>query len=337
MQRKNHILTAVLMIMLSLSYVTAAAQSFRTAPHVPARNMVWDAKMESYIGFLSDTLCQGRATGTPGGSEAAFWLARHFENAGLIPFGRSWGKAFMTTNGTTGHNIMGMLPGSVKDPADSYIIVAAHYDHLGVLNGKVYPGADSNASGTAAVTILAEMFSAMKTTGKAYGTNIIFVGFDAKELDMAGSAALWQAIKEGRLTDPLTGKTVTKDKIRLMVNIDQIGSSLAPVTKGREDYIIMLGSHTLDSVTDDLLFSCNAMYDINMEICLSYYGSRQFTDLFWKITDQKIFADNRIPSVMFTSGITMNNNKIRDKVTTLNMDVLQKRIYLIYHWLERML
>ena len=232
---------------------------------------------------------------------------------------------------------MGMLPGSVKSPADSYIIVAAHYDHLGVLNGKVYPGADANASGTAAVTMLAEMFSAMKAIGKTYRTNIIFVGLDAKELDMAGSAALWQAIKEGRLTDPLTGKTVTKDKIRLMVNIDQIGSSLAPVTRGRDDYIIMLGSHTLNLVTNDLLFSCNATYGINMEICLSYYGSRQFTDLFWKITDQKIFADNRIPSVMFTSGITMNNNKIRDKVTTLNMDVLQKRIYLIYHWIERML
>jgi Zn-dependent M28 family amino/carboxypeptidase len=225
----------------------------------------------------------------------------------------------------------------LKKPSDKYIIIAAHYDHLGVLNGKAYPGADANASGTAAVVLLAEMFTAMKSVGSTFGTNIIFAGLDAKEMDMAGSAALWKSIREGRLTDPVTGRKITKDKITLMVNIDQIGSSLSPITKGREDYILMLGSQTLDAVRKNLLFSCNSTYDIGLDICLSYYGSRQFTDFFWKLSDQKIFADNGIPSVMFTSGITMNNNKLRDRVSTLNMDVLRKRIYLIYHWVETML
>jgi Zn-dependent M28 family amino/carboxypeptidase len=325
------------MIMLSLSSVSAAAQSFKTAPHAPARNMIWTEKMESHISFLSDTLCHGRGTGTQGGTEAAFWIARQFRDVGLIPLDRSWSQSFKTANGTTGHNIIGMVPGSLKKPSDKYIIIAAHYDHLGVLNGKAYPGADANASGTAAVVLLAEMFTAMKSVGSTFGTNIIFAGLDAKEMDMAGSAALWKSIREGRLTDPVTGRKITKDKITLMVNIDQIGSSLSPITKGREDYILMLGSQTLDAVRKNLLFSCNSTYDIGLDICLSYYGSRQFTDFFWKLSDQKIFADNGIPSVMFTSGITMNNNKLRDKVSTLNMDVLRKRIYLIYHWVETML
>ena len=323
--------------MLSLSSASAVAQSFRTAPHAPARNMVWAEKMESHIGFLSDTLCHGRGAGTPGGTEAAFWIARQFREIGLIPFDRSWAKAFKTDNGTTGHNVMGMLPGSLKNPSDNYIIIAAHYDHLGVLNGKSYPGADANASGTAAVVLLADMFKAMKSMGSTYGTNIIFVGLDAKELNSAGAAALWKSIKDGSLTDPLTGRKITREKIRLMVNIDQIGSSLSPISKDREDYILMLGSQTLDAAKKDLLFSCNSTFDLGLDICLSYYGSKQFTDFFWKLSDQKIFADNRIPSVMFTSGITMNNNKLRDKVSTLNMDVLRKRIYLIYHWVERML
>ena len=321
----------------SLLCMTATAQSFRTGANAPARNVVQKEEIEKRIGFLSDTLCHGRGTGTQGGTEAAFWVVRKFREAGLIPFGRSWGKAFRTSNGTVGHNILGMLPGSIKNPADSYIIVAAHFDHLGVLGGKVYPGADANASGTVAVTMLAEMFRATKSIGKTYGTNIIFVGLDAKELGMAGSEALWKSIKDGSLTDPLTGKKITKDKVKMMVNIDQVGSSLAPVNKGREDYIIMLGGQTLDSFKKDMLLTCNKVYDIGLDISFSYYGSRQFTDLFWKISDQKIFADNGIPSVMFTSGITMNNNKIRDKVSTLNMDVLQKRIYLIYHWIETML
>lgn len=337
MQRKNHVIKVVIIMITSLLCSTATAQSFRTVMHAPARNVVQKEKMEMRIGFLSDTLCHGRGTGTQGGTEAAFWIARQFRDAGLIPFGCSWGRAFRTSNGTIGHNILGMLPGSVRNPADSYIIVAAHYDHLGVLGGKTYPGADANASGTVTLTMLAEMFTATKSIGRTYGTSIIFVGLDAKELGMAGSEALWKSIREGSLTDPLTGKRITQEKIRMMINIDQIGSSLAPVNKGREDYIIMLGSQTLAPSQKDLLLTCNKMYDIDLDISLSYYGSRQFTDLFWKISDQKIFADNGIPSVMFTSGITMNNNKIRDKVQTLDMDVLQKRIYLIYHWMETML
>lgn len=337
MQRKKHIRKAVMAALLSLLCIGAHAQSFRIEQHKPARNMVWPEKMEMKIGFLSDTLCHGRATGTQGGAEAAFWIARELERAGAIPFGSYWSKSFRTANGTIGHNILGMIPGSVRKPADRYIIVAAHYDHLGVLDGKTYPGADANASGVVAMTMLAEMFNAMKSTGKTYDCNVIFAGIDAKELNMAGSEALWRLIRDGRLSDPLTGRKITAQKVELMVNIDQIGSSLSPLKKGREDYMIMLGSSNLSSYSRDLLMSCNTIYGLGLDIGLTYYGSRQFTELFWNISDQKIFADNGIPAVMFTSGITMNNNKIRDKVSTLNMEVLQKRIYLMYHWIERML
>lgn len=315
----------------------ADGQGFRIGLHAPARNVVWPEKLEKKIAFLSDTLCHGRATGTQGGAEAAFWIARELEEAGAIPFGSSWGKGFRTVNGTTGHNILGMIPGNVKNPSDRYIIVISHYDHLGVLNGKTYPGADANASGVVAMTSLAEMFHAMKSIGTTYSSNIIFAGIDAKELNMAGSEALWRMIRDGRLHNPLSGKKITSDKVELVINIDQIGSSLSPLDKSREDYIIMLGSSTIGVDRTSLLSSCNNLYELGLDIGLTYYGSRQFTDLFWNLSDQKIFADNGIPAVMFTSGITMNNNKIRDKVSTLNMEVLQKRIYLMYHWIERML
>ena len=59
--------------------------------------------------------------------------------------------------------------------------------------------------------------------------------------------------------------------------------------------------------------------------------------MFYRLSDQRVFIDNGIPAVMFTSGITMNNNKTRDKATSLNYPILKKRIYLIYHWLEKML
>ena len=289
------------------------------------------------ISFLSDTLCKGRATGTVGNVDVAFWIKRKFEQAGLKCFGSSYGSHFITPTGAHAHNVIGMLPGALTMPRDRYVIVGAHFDHLGELNGSVYPGADANASGTVAMTSLADIFGAMREMGKVYDSNILFVAFDAKEMNMAGSDALWKLIDYGMLKDPVSGAAVSRDKIELMVNIDQIGSTLSPVTKGRSDYLIMLGTESLPKGKRMNLEVCNGLHDINLDICLSYYGSETFTRVFYRLSDQKVFVDNGIPAVLFTSGITMNTNKTRDTAASLDMNVLRKRITLIYHWLESML
>ena len=74
-----------------------------------------------------------------------------------------------------------------------------------------------------------------------------------------------------------------------------------------------------------------------LELSETYYGSTKFTDIFYGISDQKIFADNGIPAVFFTSGITLNTFKTYDTVETLDLDVLRKRIILIFHWAEKLL
>ena len=302
-----------------------------------AKALITQEKLEREVSFLTDSICQGRATGTRGNLEAAMWIRRKFEEAGLVSMTDTWTQGFSVRQGVVGRNVIGMLPGSKSIPCDRYIIVGAHYDHLGTLGGKMYPGADSNASGVTAMTSLAEMFGAMRKMGKIYKSNIIFVAFDAKEFDLKGSEALWDMIRYGRLRNPITGETISKDKITLMVNIDQIGSSLAPVTKERKDYMIMLGTSSLKKDKRDLLQRCNIESGIGMEIGLDYYGSENFTKIFYRLSDQKVFVDNKLPAVLFTSGITMNNNKTWDRTDNLDMDVYLKRIRLMYHWIEKML
>ncbi len=289
------------------------------------------------ISFLSDTLCKGRATGTAGNVDVAFWIKRKFERAGLKCFSGSYSSHFITPTGAHAHNVIGMLPGALSMPRDRYVIVGAHFDHLGELGGSVYPGDDDNASGTVAMTSLADIFGAMREMGKVYDSNILFVAFDAKEMNMAGSEALWKLIEYGMLKDPLTGATVSRDKIELMVNIDQIGSTLSPVNKDRKDYLIMLGTQSLPKGKRMNLEACNGLHNINLDLCLSYYGSETFTRVFYRLSDQRVFVDNGIPAVLFTSGITMNTNKTRDTAASLDMNILKKRITLIYHWLESML
>ncbi len=230
-----------------------------------------------------------------------------------------------------------MLPGSTHFSRDRYVIVGAHFDHLGILNGKMYPGADANASGTVAMINLAKMLSAMRKIGKTHDSNIIFVAFDGKEADMAGSKAFWRMIENGQLKDPQTGAVITRKQISLMVNIDQIGSTLSPLRPDRKDFMIMLGTHSLKPVKRELLQACNRMFAIDLDISLTYYGSENFTNMFYRLSDQRVFVDNGIPAVLFTSGITMNTNKTRDTPQTLDTEIMRKRILLMYHWIEKML
>ena len=317
--------------------LNAHASDSWTKEREKAKSLITHEKLAREVSFLTDSICQGRASGTRGSMEAAMWIRRKFEEAGLVGMTESWAQGFSIGNGMRGRNVIGMLPGSRSIPCDRYVIIGAHYDHLGMLEGKMYPGADSNASGVTAMTSLAEMFGAMRKMGRIYGSNIIFVAFDANEYDLKGSGALWDMMEHGRLRNPLTGETVTKDKISLMVNIDQIGSSLAPVSKDRKDYIIMLGTSSLKKDRRDLLHRCNLEEGIGMDIALDYYGSENFTKIFYTLSDQKVFVENRLPAVLFTSGITMNNNKTWDRTENLDIDIYLRRIRLMYHWIEKML
>ena len=340
MQRKIFKISAkavLSIIMAAVFCIGSRAQGSSGLSSSAARNMVWEKKLYRQIEFLSDTLCQGRATGTRGSIETAFWLEREFRDAGLMKFDSTFTKRIYAGQGLLGRNVIGFLPGSLKSPKDRYVIVGAHFDHLGQLNRVTYPGADANASGTVALTNLAEMFSMMRTLGKAYESSIIFVAFDAKEMSMAGSQAFWRMLEEGELADPVTGLAITPKKVKLMVNMDQLGCSLSPLRPDRPDYMIMLGNHSLNPVDRGMLDYCNRSSGLHMDIDYTYYGSRNFTDIFYRLSDQRVFIDNKIPAVLFTSGITTNTNRTRDTAESLDYEIFKKRIYLIFEWLEKVL
>ena len=337
MQTKNFKKYMLLIVLTVASTIGISAQNTMIREHQSARRLVTCSILDGRIEHLCDSLCEGRGSGQRGGGIAALWLQREFERIGLMRMSGGYAHAVKLGDGKYGRNIIGMLPGSKTTTRDRYVIVGAHYDHLGTLDGKMYPGADANASGTAALLSLAEMLSEYKNGGRTHDSNVIFVAFDAKEHDMAGSKALWRMIENGQLRDPQSGKTINKDQISLMVNIDQVGCTMSPLASGRRDYIIMLGNESLKPIKRDMLRICNRMFAIDMEIDLTYYGSKNFTRMFYRLSDQRVFVDNGIPAVFFTSGITMNTNKTRDDAQTNDTEILRKRIFLMYHWLEKML
>lgn len=300
---------------------------------INAEKVVSSENLRMQVEFLADSTFGGRATGSRGAVEIALWISRRYESAGLTPLGGTWSRSFKVDN-LVGRNIIGFLPGKRDKVKELYTIICAHYDSHGVIDGNFYPGADNNASGVAAMLSLADMFQKMKRLGRSYGKNIIFVATDAKERNSAGAEALMKDIKNGQLKDPVNGETITMDKIHSTVVLDILGSTLAPLHKDRSDFLIMLsgGQYTFD------LTRANEGYGLGMDIATSYYGSKSFTEMFHsRFGDQKVFTQNGLTCIVFTSGITMLTNKTGDTADTLDYDVLRKRIFLIFHWLEKIL
>jgi hypothetical protein len=136
--------------------------------------------------LAADTM-EGRATGTPGSERAQRYLLRRFAEIGLTPFGAGYEQPFdfVPRGGTEqqrGVNIVGFIPGT--DHPDHYIVVTAHYDHLGIRDGRIYHGADDNASGTAALLALARHFRELPPRH-----SMIFAALDAEEVGLRGARA----------------------------------------------------------------------------------------------------------------------------------------------------
>ena len=264
------------------------------------------AELRAEVEFLCDSLCAGRGFGTAGAQGATLYLLRQLRDAGL----RTTVQSF-AAGGRVGHNVVAVTPGWFR----RYIVVGAYFDGLGTLDGRLYPGADANASGVAALLALARELPAV-CRGLV---GVVFVAFDGHAADLAGAQAF---LAQYRSVYPPV----------LMVNLDLLGSSLAPVSPSRPDYLIALGGGPYRMALE------SAARGPRIDLSYDYYGSETFTEIFYRrVSDQRCFLEAGIPAVMFTSGITEHTNQVTDTPATLDYDLLSRRIDLIAAWLRTQL
>jgi hypothetical protein len=148
---------------------------------------------------LASPAMQGRKVGTPGGKMAREYILSRFRELRLDPaFGSTfeqpfrfvpfrgiqfWRSSFwQSKQPIDGVNVAGIVRGT-SDPG-RFLVVSAHYDHLGIRDGKLYPGADDNASGVAAMLAAARWFTANPPKH-----SILFVAFDGEEKGLKGAKA----------------------------------------------------------------------------------------------------------------------------------------------------
>ncbi|KXK28313.1 MAG: peptidase M28 [Bacteroidetes bacterium OLB12] len=155
---------------------------FISSAAVQAQNLFNEAALISNLKFLSSDSLRGRKTGTPESTLAQTFIKDKFSELGLNPFGAGYELPF-EFNGRGGEKIKGVnLAGWIEGKKDSYIVISAHYDHVGERNGKIYNGADDNASGTSALFSIVEYFKKNKPEH-----HIMIVAFDAEEMGLQGS------------------------------------------------------------------------------------------------------------------------------------------------------
>lgn len=149
-----------------------------------AQSLFNEKELISNLKYLSSDSLQGRKTGTPGNAIARTFVQRQFKKLELLPFDAGYDLPFEFDT-RTGEKIKGVnVAGWIKGKKDLYIVISAHYDHVGVRNDKIYNGADDNASGISALFAIAEYFSTHKPEH-----NLILVAFDAEEMGLRGASA----------------------------------------------------------------------------------------------------------------------------------------------------
>lgn len=220
LSHKNRVAASLFCLLLFLSASCCACQ--------PARRPLADslgsdgAELEQLLGSLEINRLQqhaaeltagiyaGREVGTDGERRAAAYLSEQLAAWQLEPW-RELGLDDFTHDfelphaGQTGRNVIAVRKGS----ADQWLLLVAHYDHLGVRQGDLYPGADDNA---AAVAILLEAARCFSLQPRRPERNIVFVFTSGEEQNLSGSKALVELLKQTKLSQRCR-----------VVNLDMLG------------------------------------------------------------------------------------------------------------------
>jgi len=194
------------------------------------------------------------------------------------------------TTRATVNNVLAYLPGKT----DEYVIIGAHYDHLGRGNydslapsqiGQIHPGADDNASGTAGVLELARLFAPLRGQLQR---GILFASFAGEELGLLGSAH-WVQVP-----------TLPLDKAVAMLNMDMIGRI--------KDDKVYIGGVGTGSTLKPALEQAQAKSNFKIEYSQGGYAA----------SDHISFVTKKIPVLFFFSGLHSDYHKPSDTWEKIN-------------------
>jgi C-terminal processing protease CtpA/Prc len=282
--------------LLSLLVIAAAkvsgAERDRGAALESALASITASELREHAGVLADDTLEGRGAGTRGGRAAARYLESRLREMGAQPAGDAGGYVQRFNPGY--QNLLARMPGVDPQLTDEYVVVGAHYDHVGYGNrrnsngpiGYIHNGADDNASG---VATLLELIDALTRTGWQPRRSIMFAFWDGEEINLLGSRH-W-----------VRQPTVPLKNVRLAVNIDMVGR----MTRGRLE---VAGTRTAAGLRQ-LFSSARLPQDVWVDFSWEYEEN----------SDHWPFYEASVPSLLIHTGIHNDYHRPSDDVEKLNV------------------
>lgn len=266
--------------------------------------------LKSHVSYLSSISLDGRAPGSDGEYDAALYVTQTLKDYGVDVLSSSEGDIFglKQADSTTieSRNVVAFIPGSGKDLKDHYIVIGARMDNLGsrtmTVNGEerkvVFRGANGNASGLA---MLLELAAKLSGNGNFLGRSVILIAFGSSTMSYAGS---WYFLNRA-FTDV--------GNIDAMIDLDVLGNGNAgfyAYTASNADVNAMIEAvnSTLQPVKPQI-------------VAQAPFGS-----------DNMAFYDKEIPSVLFTTGNSIELGTERDTEEKIEYDMMERELEYIYNF-----
>lgn len=184
------------------------------------------------MNYLASNDMKGRDSGSEGIEMAAVYIENYFTSYRLAPYFTSY-RDTLSNFKKPSYNIVGVIEGTDPELKDEYILIGAHYDHIGIIdpeNGdNIANGANDNASGTISVLELARYFGTHKTNKRS----LIFALFSAEEKGLLGSKHLAKKLKEEDLN------------LYTMLNFEMTG-----VPMNQKDYTVYITGYEMSNLAE---------------------------------------------------------------------------------------
>lgn len=318
MKKFNLLAGIVLFIFGSTIQVSAQINDVDEVKYI---NTITPNELKAHLTIVASDAMEGRDTGSEGQKRAGRYLIEQYKKEG-IPFPKGASSYFQKVpadfmNKDSGENlpdsanIWAFIEGSEKP--NEIVVVSAHYDHVGVINGEVYNGADDDGSGTVALLEIAQAFQIAKNEGHGPKRSILILHMTGEEHGLYGSSYYSE--------NPLfpIANTVAD------VNIDMVGRR-DDLHKNSNNYVYLIGS---DYLSTDLYKICEEVNSKYVHLNLDYkFNDRKDPNRFYYRSDHYNFAKHGIPVVFLFNGVHDDYHQATDEVSKIEFDALSKRAQL---------
>jgi hypothetical protein len=263
------------------------------------------ARLRHVVEVLASPEFGGRSGA--GGEKTVSYLIEQFRGLKLVPlFDDRYVQPIAGNEPGTiqGRNVGALLRGSDARLRDEWVIVAAHFDHLGVRRGVLYPGADDNASG---VAMMLEVARSIVQGAVPPKRSMMFIGFDLEEIGLYGSRYF------------VAHSPVPLEKVALFITADMIGRSLAGVC---ESHVFVMGTENAPGLRPWIDDAARGR-----PLTVGLLGA---DILVLNRSDYGPFRTRGIPFLFFTTGENPRYHKPDDTAETVNYAKLTSISRLIY-------